>query len=319
MLSGVAPRYVQSAGAPAVARLALTLLEAGLARPADWTRSGGSPAAFVGRTVSRWVEEADQDGTQRTLSLSVGLMTRLDPNEEEDEPSIDHWLTIHASEAGGIILRPTVDMLERVHPRLPATFWRLFKTALSTVCWVYDWLDAAEHAEWIDEEEYLEATGEPRPDPLRDLPAALKRRPLSNATLRRVLRTADERSRQLLEIALEMQGLARGVDRPSVPFVPDELREADVIEPWPAFVAMVDEGDDTHRFFDEDMDHRWQVGIEAAPSMAIPFDGRDAGEVQVAHARLSMALAVFAAAARAIRLMPRATTDPHVVTREGIE
>src|SRR5262249_356671 len=111
-------------------------------------------------------------------------------------------------------------MLERLHPRLPATFFNLFIGALGRWLRVYDYRDALERVEmlreWCDGDP--EAERVELPDVEGATPNCLrKRKPLTRRSAEQLAaRTRARRLRAILEESVDLSLAAERADRPKI-------------------------------------------------------------------------------------------------------
>src|SRR5208337_5585492 len=95
------------------------------------------------------------------------------------------YLIVDPEAAAFAVLRPTLEFLEKIHPRLPATFFTHFVGSLNRWVRVYDYHDAEERVEmlreWYEDEANLEQYEVP--DVEGCVPKCLKERPLSLRSL----------------------------------------------------------------------------------------------------------------------------------------
>ena len=201
-----------SAATQASARFATILVELGIANPSDWEACAGEPAKFLRRTLDRFVRshgEAEIDGA---FELSVTLST--DPHEwceTEDEPDGSQmFLYVEASSCGFVNLGPALALCENEHPRLPATFARMFLHSIGSHFRIYDDRDAEEHISFLEDNYDPEADGEERaalPDRNKILPPCMKRKPLGGKGLKAMLSRMAPKSRaaRLLRATLELK------------------------------------------------------------------------------------------------------------------
>ena len=71
---------------------------------------------------------------RRRFDLYVTLSSYLDEYSDKNEENPDGsnlYLTVDPDRCGFAVLGPTLELLERVHPRLPATFYSLFSRGLN--------------------------------------------------------------------------------------------------------------------------------------------------------------------------------------------
>ena len=165
---------------PAVA-LAKTLLKLDIAVPEDWEKAKHDPTAYIGLTLARWIARHGVEAIKRRFDLTAAITSLLDEYTDRDPENPNLlYLTVDAGSAGYVVLSSTLELLEKAHPRLPATFFHLFTGALNKWIRVYDYRDAEERVammrEWIegepDEDQYE------IPDVGGCIPASMKRRPL---------------------------------------------------------------------------------------------------------------------------------------------
>jgi hypothetical protein len=242
------------------------------------------------------------------FDLSITLST--DPHEwceMEDEPDRSQiFLYMEASSCGFVNLGPALALSEREHPQLPVTFARLFLEGIGRCFRIYDDRDAEEHIS------ILEDNYDPHEDaealaalPKRDaiLPPCMKREPLRQRALKRIVSQLAPRSRvrRLLTATLELARLSRTV---RLPQIPEPIRElfSDCNPPVPILLAIYRLGDAIEAAFDDER----QSMLEATPEPwpLIPFDGTDLNSTRQAFACLGAALDTLAAARRVLDLVP---------------
>ena len=145
--------------------LARNLLLAKVGRPEDWEQSKGDPVAFMLRTVERAAAGFNRkaiDGVAHT-DILFGTSPYISSwHERECETPDRVFLAVEATHISIVYLRPTLELLAKAHPRLPATFYRML---LESVCsWIlcydesaceafYEWrMEAYEEAKQSGEE-----------------------------------------------------------------------------------------------------------------------------------------------------------------------
>src|ERR1700733_8606609 len=135
------------------ARFATILVEIGIANPSDWEACAGEPAKFLRCTLDRFVRSHGESEIDEAFELSVTLST--DPHEwceSEDEPDGSQiFLCLEASSCGFVNLAPALALCENEHPRLPATFARMFLNSIGSHFRVYDDRDAEEHISILED------------------------------------------------------------------------------------------------------------------------------------------------------------------------
>lgn len=268
-------RFVE--GERAAAKLALSFLEAGIGYADEWAASGGSATTFIQRSLNRWLDDHGRAKIQEHFFLDVVLSTSLDrysygqPAASGDISRM--FLTIEPESAGYVVLGPTLRLLEAAHPRLPATFLKLFLGALNRWIRVYDYRDAIDRMERLREwyEDDPEADQIELPNIEASIPECVRRKPLSPRGLARIMNTIkDDRTRHLMEQATKLARMSNSVDPPTVD---DETRDflSDCGEPVPALVAVFEQHDAIEGSFDEEAQGMLEVTPE--PNLILPFDG----------------------------------------------
>ena len=140
-LEGVPLDYLYSTGDSALIALARTLVELDLAVPEDWESAHRDAGAYVLRTIERWIAAHGGAAIRGRFDLYVTLSSDLDECSGENEENPDGtqlYLTVDPDHCGFVVLGPTLELLEKAHPRLPATFYRLFSHALTHWVRIYD-------------------------------------------------------------------------------------------------------------------------------------------------------------------------------------
>ena len=95
----------------------------------DWKRAEHDPTSYVRITLERWINAHNGAAIRRRFLLAATISTVPCEWAERDESRSNRlFLIVEPSEAsyGCVLLGPTLQMLERVDPRLPATLFHLF-------------------------------------------------------------------------------------------------------------------------------------------------------------------------------------------------
>jgi hypothetical protein len=271
-LDGVPGQYHHRRGEQYAARVAATLLRAGVAKAEDWQGCAGDPTEFLKRALDRWVAEHGGDQIRQEFHLHLSLTTLTDcaPHRDDDGRDPDLYLALEPESAGYVVLGPTLRLLEREHPRLPVTFVHLFTRALNRWIRVWDWRDALDRVDRLREwyETDIEAGEVELPDIERDIPPCMKRRSLTASGIRR-LRLRDETAKQLVASVLELDALSSQSPRREFD---DALRDllADCGEPLPALLMVFEKHDAIEGQFDEEAQGMLEVTPE--PNTILPLD-----------------------------------------------
>jgi len=226
------------------ARFATILVELGIANPSDWEACAGEPAKFLRRTLDRFVRSHGESEIDEAFELSVTLST--DPHEwcesEEEPDGSQIFLCVEASSCGFVNLAPALALCETEHPRLPATFARMFLNSIGSCFRVYDDRDAEEHISILEDNYEPDPDGEDRaalPDRNKILPPCMKRKPLGGKGLKAMLSRMAPKSRaaRLLRTTLELKRVS---GRVKLPAIPEPVRElfCDCNPPVPVLLAI---------------------------------------------------------------------------------
>jgi hypothetical protein len=117
--------------------LARNLLLAGIGRPGDWELAKGDPVAFMLRTVECTVAGFNRKAIDGVAHVDIlfGTSPYISSWHEKEYENADRvFLAVEATQISIVYLRPTLELLAKVHPRLPATFYR------TLIEGVYSWI-----------------------------------------------------------------------------------------------------------------------------------------------------------------------------------
>ena len=292
-------------GEQAAARVAATLLRAGIADADDWLSAKRNPLYFLKGALDRWLSRNGEAIIREAFPMDLQLSTTLDRygNDAPGDAS-RAFLVLEPDSAGYIILGPTLRILDGVHPRLPATFLQFFLGSLNRWVRVYDYRDAQDRVERLKDwyESDPECSKIELPDIPRCMPASAKRRPLSRRAADKLIPTIkDALARQLMELAAELDRSSNNRSRPDVTELISELL-IDCGEPLPALLAVFEPHDAIEGCFDEESEGMLEVQPE--PNIITPFDGDQEDSVREAFATLSTACETLSCASRLMQIMP---------------
>jgi len=162
--------------------LAEILVKSGIAAVAHWQGSGRDAAKYLSMTFDRWIREHGGPAIDRRFDLDLTLGDRLVDYADERGPEGTLYLVVDPDSAAFAVLKPVLELLETVHPQMPATFFRHFVGSLNRWVRVYDYHDAEERVdmlrEWYEGEENPEQYEVP--DVEGCTPECLKEQPLSS-------------------------------------------------------------------------------------------------------------------------------------------
>jgi hypothetical protein len=306
-LEGMPLKYLYSADDSASVALARTLVELDLAAPEDWESAHRDPGIYVLKTIERRIAAHGGAAIRRRFDLYATLGSDLDEYSDKNEDNPDGtqlYLTVDPDRCGFVVLGPTLELLEKAHPQLPATFYSLFTRALMGWVRIYDFHDAEERVtmlkDWIkgeaDEDQYE------IPDVEGCIPACIKERPLGHRKLREVRAQLGPRQAGLLiDAVLDLADISGQAKRPELT---EQMGEelCDTNPPLPSLLAVFVEGDCVEGSFDEDGQTMMEVTPE--PSVILPFNAHQPESVRQAFRTFGVICDTLAAASRVIDLMP---------------
>jgi hypothetical protein len=304
-LDGVPVEHRFRAGDRAAIRLVQALVELNIANPSDWERVHRDPTDYLRATLNRWIDRHGARTIRRRFCLSLMLSGVLDEYFDAGEADPDGrrlYLILHPTSAAYLVARPTLDLLEREHPRLPVSFYQVFTRALSKWVRVYDYRDAEDHVEmlreWAEgEEEQYEIA-----DVAASTPACMKQKPLSSGSLRQIgKRVKENKARAIIKATLELERVSERAKRP---LLTDDVGEqfADSNPPLPSVLVVFSETDAIEAHFDDESQNMTEASPE--PNLIIPLNAFDHTTVKMAFTTVAAACKTLEAATRLIDLMP---------------
>ena len=293
------------AGERAATRLAGVLLGLDIAEPGDWQQTRRDPTEYVRATLNRWIDLHGGKAIRRRFCLRLMLSEVVDEYLEGGEPDPDGrrlYLFLHPDSAAYVVAGPTLELLEREHPRLAVTFYRLFTGAIGRWTRIYDFRDAEDRVQmlrdWAEgEEEQYEIA-----DVAGSTPSCMKRDAFTvrgQDELKTLVRNGEAQA--LIKGALELERASAEVARPECT---DDIREqlADTDPPLPAALVVFAENDAIEAHFEDES----QTFAEATPepNLILPLNAFDPKSVRSAFHTLAVVCQSLAAASRLIDLMP---------------
>jgi len=234
--------------------LAKALAELDIAVPVDWKKSEYDPTSFTRFTLERWIRAHGGSAIRRRFLLVASISDAPCDWAERDESKPNQlFLIVEPSEAscGCVTFGPTLELLERVHPHLPATFFHLFVGALNRWTRVYDFRDAEERAETLREWAAQEADADQYeiPDVQGSLPLCMRQAALDEAELAHLEDTiSDPLATKLVEAVLSLERLSAQAKRPELG---DDIGQqlSDCNPPLPCLLAIFAEADSVSAAF----------------------------------------------------------------------
>lgn len=297
MLDGVPLEYRFHAGERAAIRLAQALLELDIAEPRDWRRMHCDPANYVQATLNRWIDLHGGKVIRRRFCLRLTLSEIVDEYLEAGEADPDGgrlYLFLHPDSAAFIVAGPTLELLRQEHPRLPATFYRLFTGALNAWIRVYGYGDAEEHVEMLREWTEGEDEQYEIADVAASTPACIKEKPLGSGALRQIAaQTKRGTAKALIAAALELNRISALVPHPELT---DDMREQlmDTNSPLPAAMVVFAESDAIEAHFENESQSWGEAASE--PNLILPLSAFDPRSIRSTFHTLGVVCRTLAAA-----------------------
>ena len=287
--------------------LAKALAELDIAVPVDWKKAECDPTSFTRFTLERWIRAHGGSTIRRRFLLVASIRDAPCDWAERDESKPNQlFLIVEPSEAscGCVTFGPTLELLEKAHPHLPATFFHLFVGALNRWIRIYDHRDAEERAEMLREWASQEADADQNeiPDVQTSIPSCMRQTALDENELAHLKdKINDPLATKLVESALALDRVSAQAERPELgEDIGQQL--SDCNPPLPCLLALFAEGDSVAAAFDEEAQGMLEVTPE--PNLIIPFDPTDSGTARDAFHVFGVACETIAAAGRLIDLMP---------------
>jgi len=303
-LDGVPVEYRLSAEDPRAIKLAQTLTTLGLAEPGDWDEAKRSPTNYVQAALKRWLVSHGGEQVRENFTLNATISSSPDLSSGDDGRRELLYLIVDPDSAGYMILGPTLEMLEVIHPRLPASFYYLFVGAIQRWVRLYGYRDAQERVEML--REWVEGENDPEqyefPDVEGCIPHSMKLKPLSLKHVQQLAGGIDDQlGRQLVQAAVDLNKISRRFSRPEIS---EETREAlmDSNPPLPALLISFKRHDAVSACFDDES----QAFLEASPepNLIVEIDPTDQPGVRRAFDTLAVLCETMAAASRLAALLP---------------
>jgi hypothetical protein len=295
--------------------LAETLVKSDIAVVEDWEKSGRDATKYLSLTLQRWVCNHGGSSIDRRFDLDITLSDRLVDYSNERGPEGTLYLIVDPAGAAFVLLNPALDLLAKIHPHLPATFFSHFVGSLNRWVRVYDYRDAEERVEmlreWYEGEENPEQYEVPNIEGCT--PACLKERPLSLRGVKGLAQTI--RNEGVLALIKGLVELCRVSKQAKRPDFTEDMREQlmDSNPPLPCLLAAFSSGDAVVGCFDDEGETAMETTPQ--PNLIIPLKLSDPISVQQGFRTLGVVCETLAAASQLIDLMPG--NDEGVIAREG--
>jgi len=290
------------------------LMRSNIATAEDWEKSGRDATKYLSLSLQGWMREYGAAAIERRFDLDLTLSDRLVDYSDERGPEGTLYLILDPDGAAFVLLKPTLELLEAVHPRLPSTFFMHFAGSLNRWVRVYDYHDAEERVDML--REWYEGEENPEQYEVPDIegctPRCLKEPALSFRGLKELARSVrDPVVPALIRGLLELRRVSSQAKRPEFT---DDMGEQlmDSNPPLPCLLAAFSPSDGVVGCFDDEA----QTAMETTPhpNLIIPLQLSNPSSVRRGFRTLGVACDTLAAASRLIDLMP--SNDDGVITRE---
>lgn len=297
-----------------VIALAEILVRSDIAAVEDWEKSGRDAIKYLLLTLQRWIGNHGKASFERRFDLDLTLSDRLVDYSNEQGPEGTLYLIVDPESAAFVLLNPTIELLGRVHPRLPATFLRHFIGSLNRWVRVYDYHDAEERIDML--REWYEGEENPEQYEVPDIegctPKCLKERPMSLQRLKDLNQTIrNEELRVLVSSLFKLCSISAQAKRPD--FTEDMGEQLmDSNPPLPCLLAAFSSGDAVVGCFDDEAETAMETTPQ--PNLIIPLELSDPTSVRRGFRTLGVVCDTLAAASRLIDLMPG--NDDGVIAQE---
>jgi hypothetical protein len=286
-----------------------------IAAVADWEKSGRNATKYLSLTLQRWIRDHGGASIQRRFDLDLTLSDQLVDYSDERGPEGTLYLIVDPDGAAFVLLNPAIELLEKVHPRLPATFFGHFVGSLNRWVRVYDHHDAEERVDML--REWYEGEENPEQYEVPDIegctPKCLKERSLSLRGLTELNRgIRNQEVKALVRGLLELCRVSHQAKRPE--FTEDMGEQLmDSNPPLPCLLAAFSSGDAVVGCFDDEAQTAMEVTPQ--PNLIIPLRLSDPTSVRQGFRTLAVVCDTLAAANHLIDLMPG--NDDGVISHEG--
>jgi hypothetical protein len=308
-LDGVPTEFVRRENDANARALAVALLEYGLAAPAHWS---GDVFDFLMRTLEAWIAKHAGD-IEDLVPVHAVICDGPDRwggysmhDRDEKRPPV-LWIVIgSANTYMPLVLRDTIELLDRAHPLFPVTFYRWFCSGLHRVVNIWDYNSAMEYEERLLDYELDDDADEEVQSFYNDrieTPAWAKRRALSVAAFEKIAQAVNPVAAAIVRSAHEVYARSCIVTREQVDF-----GEEWSFAPVPTFLLSIEQLDRITGHFDAEMNDLQQTGEPFPPSWVVEIDLLDRDSVIHGVQQFWNACAVLRAAAETIALMPNAIT-----------
>jgi len=268
------------------ARIGANLLRAGVAPAAAWITAKRDPFDFLRLALERWVAESGGGVLSENFNMTLTLSSNADAFSSEEVDDGYAYLIADPSQSGYLVMGPALRALEQEHPRLPASFYRVFIGAINRWARVFDYQDALERNEMLRDwyEGDPDAETIELPDIESMIPTSLREKALPTRGLRRLMRRIG--SRDVLGWIEGVLALHKESNRCTAPDLDSSIRDQfyDSNPPLPVLLTVFEKHDGIEGAFDDVAQGMMEVTPE--PNFILPLRTDDVDQVRDAFATL---------------------------------
>ena len=303
-LASIEPELQWVSDDRSLVKLAKILVELGIGDPHDWAGCGKEPSKYVVKTAGRRIELHGASQVRRRFDLHLTITDTILAYPDRDAVEDKLFLIIDPESSGYVVLKPSIELLESVHPRLPANLFHSLIGSINRWMRTYDYRDAEEHVELL--REWAGSDDNPDDYEFADVegctPKSLKGPSLGIHGITKVLTaTADPAIRRMLEAMLRVNAVSKRYRRPKMPEqIQEELNDCN--PPLPCLLAVFSEHDAVEGCFDEESQTAYEM--EPQPNLIIPMDVKNAASVKRAFESLGGFCRTIAATVALMDVMP---------------
>lgn len=300
--------------------LAGNLLRTGIASPEDWERSGTDPVCFMLHVIEKAASPFNRRAIDSVAHTNIVFGTYPSVSgwrEPEGENISRVFVAVEATHISIVYLRETLELLAKVHPRLPATFYRVLLESISPWILCYDESAAESYYEYrLDAYEDAKASGESeealeKPQSIGEAKGQWLSSKLKAWPVRRISGVISaiprgSKQRRILEATARLLALSKKRERrrPDWKVWEDCFPNGSYTTPFS--IVAFHEQDLVCQAFQSDEEDWMNSGEEPSPAFFSVLDPHDLDSIRAAFDDLKHFLAMLEALGRVWALLPGA-------------
>jgi hypothetical protein len=299
--------------------LARNLLLAGVGVPEDWARCNSDPVNFMLHTLKRATTGFDRRAIDCVAHANIVFGTSPSTcgwRERTGENPNRVFIAVEATHISIVYLRETFELLAKVEPRLPATFYRMLLESISQWILCYDESATESYFEYRMEcyEEAKvsgDAEGLEKPQPIEDARGpwlANRFRPRPARQIPAVIASVScgSRARRILDATATLLSLGRKRKRTRPDWRVWEECFPNGSYTIPFTILAFHEQDIVCQAFHNDEEDWLNSGEESSPAFFTIADPSDLNSIKGAFAELRHFLSMLQALGKLLALLPGA-------------